>query len=60
LRVTNAVVHQGRLEGSNVGSADSAVRLVGVMRQFEMLQKAAAIGAEMNSKALDEVARVGS
>jgi flagellar basal-body rod protein FlgF len=53
-------VQQGRLESSNVGTAESAVRLVSVMRQFEMLHKAISIGAEMNKKAVEEVARVGS
>lgn len=53
-------VQQGKLESSNVGAAEGAVRLVGVMRQFEMLHKAIAIGAEMNKKALEEVARVGA
>jgi flagellar basal body rod protein FlgG len=53
-------VQQGKIEGSNVGTAESAVRLVGVMRQFEMLHKAISIGAEMNKKAVEEVARVGS
>ena len=38
----------------------SAVRLVSVMRQFEMLHKAISIGAEMNKKAVEEVARVGA
>jgi len=55
-----ADVRQGQLEGSNVGNAESAVRLVSVMRQFEMLQRAVHIGMEMNRKAIDEVARVGS
>jgi flagellar basal-body rod protein FlgF len=32
-------VQQGKLEQSNVPVTDSAVRLVSVMRQFEMLQK---------------------
>jgi flagellar basal-body rod protein FlgF len=54
-----AQVHQGKLEGSNVGSAESAVRLVGILRQFEMLQRAITIGSEMNRRALEEVARVG-
>jgi flagellar basal body rod protein FlgG len=36
------------------------VRLVSVMRQFEMLQKAVTLGAEMNRRAIEEVARVGS
>jgi len=52
-----ATVLQGKLERSNVGTAESAVRLVEIMRQFEMLQKAAGIGNEINSKAIQEVAR---
>ena len=55
-----ASVEQGRLEDSNSGSAEAAVRLIGVMRQFEMLQKAVSLGAEMNQRAVEEVARVGS
>ena len=57
---TGGEVRQGRLEGSNVASAEGAVRLVNVMRQFEMLQKALVLGGEMNRKAVEEVARVGS
>lgn len=57
---TGAAVHQGKLEGSNVTGAEGAVRLIGVMRQFEMLQKAVSIGGEMNRKVVEEVARVGS
>jgi flagellar basal-body rod protein FlgF len=57
---TGYEVQQGRLENSNASSATAAVRLVSVMRQFEMLQKAAALGSEMNRKAVDEVARVPS
>ena len=53
-----ATVEQGSLESSNTGSAESAVRLVGVMRQFEMLQRAVSLGAEMNRKAVEEVAKV--
>ena len=55
-----AQVHQGKIESSNVGSAEAAVRLVSVMRQFEMLQRALTIGGEMNKKAVEDVARVGS
>jgi flagellar basal body rod protein FlgG len=51
-------VRQGALEQSNVPVGDSAVKLVGVMRQFEMLQRAMAMGAEMNKRAIDEVAHV--
>jgi len=53
-------VQQGKLENSNVGAAESAVRLINVLRQFETLQKAISLGAEMNRKAIEEVARVGS
>ena len=56
----DAEVHQGKLEGSNVSTPETAVRLISVMRQFETLQKAAGIGAEMNRRAIEEVARVGS
>lgn len=54
---TGAIL-QGKLEQSNVGTAESAVRLVAIMRQFEMLQKAAGIGNELNKRAIEEVARV--
>jgi len=52
-------IRQGRLEGSNVNTAEAAVRLVSVLRQFEMLQRAVALASEMNRKAVEEVARVG-
>lgn len=48
---------QGHLEQSNVTVSDSTVRLVSVMRQFEMLQKALNIGTQMNKEALQDVAR---
>jgi flagellar basal body rod protein FlgG len=53
-------VQQGKIEGSNVPVAEAAMRLVGVMRQFEMLQKAVGISNEMDTKTIQEVARVGS
>ena len=34
------------------------MRLVAIMRQFEMLQKAMNIGNELNRRAIEEVARV--
>ncbi|MEX2264733.1 MAG: flagellar hook basal-body protein [Bryobacteraceae bacterium] len=52
-------VQQGMLETSNASAAESAVRLVGVLRQFEMLQKAGTLAGEMNRRAIEEVARVG-
>jgi flagellar basal-body rod protein FlgF len=59
-RAGNGVVLQGKLEQSNVGAAESSVRLVAIMRQFEMLQKAMNIGNELNRRAIEEVARVAS
>lgn len=53
-----AEVHQGKLESANFGAAEAAVRLVSVMRQFEMLQKAVQLGSQMNQRAVDEVAKV--
>jgi flagellar basal body rod protein FlgG len=54
----SAEVRQHALENSNVNTAESAVRMVSIMRQFEMLQKAISIGSEMNRKASEEVARL--
>jgi flagellar basal-body rod protein FlgF len=51
-------VQQGTLEQSNVPASDAAVRLVTIMRQFEMLQKALTVGADMNKQAVEEVAKV--
>jgi flagellar basal-body rod protein FlgF len=58
--VPDTTVQQGKTENSNVAAAESAVRLVGLMRQFEMLQKAITITTDMNKQALTEVARVGA
>jgi flagellar basal-body rod protein FlgF len=55
---TGTTVAQGKLESSNVVAAESAVRLVGVMRHSEMLQKAIAISTQMGKKSIEEVARV--
>jgi len=57
---TGTAVEQGKLEASNSGTADSAVRLVGIMRQFEMLQKAVTMGSDMNKQAIEQVAKVGA
>lgn len=51
-------IHQGTLEQSNVPVADAAVRLVSIMRQFEMLQKAMTVGADMDKQATEQVAKV--
>ncbi len=55
---TGTTVEQGKLEASNSGTAESAVRLISIMRQFEMLQKAAAMGTDMDKQAIEQVARV--
>ncbi|MBZ5602475.1 MAG: flagellar hook basal-body protein [Acidobacteriia bacterium] len=57
---SGTTVSQGRLESSNVIAAESAVRLVGVMRHSEMLQKAITISSQMGKKSIEEVARVGA
>lgn len=57
---TDVTVEQGKIEGSNVPVADAAMRLVGVMRQFEMLQKAVGVSNDMDSKTIQEVARIGA
>lgn len=57
---SGASVGHKQLEASNTGSAESAVRLVSVMRQFEMLQKAVNLGGEMNRAAIEQVAKVGN
>jgi flagellar basal-body rod protein FlgF len=57
---TNVQVAQGKLESSNASSAESAARMVMLLRHFEMLQRAVKIGADMNRQALEEVAKVGS
>jgi flagellar basal-body rod protein FlgF len=51
-------VKQGVSESSNAVPSDAAVRLVSVMRQFEMLQKTISVGTEMNRRAMEEVAKV--
>jgi flagellar basal body rod protein FlgG len=55
---TDIEVHQGQIENSNVNTPGSAVQLVGVMRQFEMLQKAITVSMTMNKNGIEEVARI--
>jgi flagellar basal-body rod protein FlgF len=57
---TNVQVAQGKLESSNASSTESAARMVVLLRNFEMLQKAVKIGTDMNRQAIEEVAKVGS
>ena len=53
-------VEQGKIESSNVSPAESAARLVSVMRQFEMLNRAMTLSNDMNRRAVEEVAKVGA
>jgi flagellar basal body rod protein FlgG len=55
----SAEVMAGKLESSNVSSAESAVRIISVLRQSEMLQKAISLASGMGQKVVNEVAQVG-
>ncbi len=59
IAASNAEILQGKLESANFQPAESAVRLITVMRQFESLQKAISLGMDMNRKTIEDVARVG-
>ena len=54
----SAQIYQGKIETSNVSAAHGAVRLVSVMRQFEMMQKAISISNDMGREAIEQVARI--
>ncbi len=56
--VTATDVVQGTLEMSNVPASEQGVRLVSIMRQFEMLQRAMVVGTNMDKQAIEEVAKV--
>jgi flagellar basal-body rod protein FlgF len=53
-----ADIQQGRLESGNGQPAQTAARLVSILRQFESLQKALSIGADMNRRTVEDVAKV--
>jgi flagellar basal-body rod protein FlgF len=57
---TQAEIRQGQLEKGNSDSTHAASSIVTIMRQFEGLQKAMTIGAEMNRRAVEDVAKVSS
>jgi flagellar basal-body rod protein FlgF len=56
----NLEVAQGKIESSNAQPAESAARLVMLLRHSEMLEHAVKIGADMNRQAVEEVARIVS
>lgn len=57
-RVCTAEVQQGKTEQSNSSPAESAARMMSLMRNFEMLQHAIKLGTEMNRQAVQEIAHV--
>lgn len=57
---STAVVYQGKLETSNAGPAQAAAHLITLLRNFEMLQRAARIGGDMDRQAIEQVARVAT
>jgi flagellar basal-body rod protein FlgF len=57
---SSAEIRQGQLEKGNSDSTRSASGIVTILRQFEALQKAMTIGADMNRRAVEDVAKVGS
>lgn len=57
---SQASVLQGKVENSNSQPAESAARMVMLLRHYEMLQKAIRVGSEMNQQSVQEVAKVGS
>lgn len=58
LITSNAQVHQGYQEQSNLSPAEASVRLIETLRQFESLTKAAQIGEDMSRHSVEDVARV--
>lgn len=56
--VASPDLKQGSLEASNVPSTQAAVKLINVMRQFEMLQKAILLAGQMNQRVVEDVAKV--
>ncbi len=55
-----AEIRQGQLEKGNSDSTHAASGIVTILRQFEALQKAMTIGADMNRRAVEDVAKVNS
>ncbi len=55
---SQARIYQGKLEASNFSPVESAIGVVQVMRQFEMLQRAITLGSELNRRAIEEVGKV--
>lgn len=54
----DAQVVQGKIESSNVESSTAAVKLVSILRQFEMMQRAVRIAGDMGKQSVEQVAKV--
>ena len=54
---TNAQIYQGKVEASNVSASHGAVRIVSLLRQFEMMQKAVSLSNDMGRQAIEQVAK---
>ena len=57
-KVSTAEIQQGKTEQSNSSPAESAARMMTLLRNFEMLQHAVKLDTEMNRHAVEEIARV--
>ena len=57
-KLCTAEVQQGKTEQSNASPAESAARMMTILRNFEMLQHAIKLGTEMNRESVQEIARV--
>lgn len=54
---SSALVVQGSLETSNVSPAESSVEMIGIMRQFESLQRALSLHSEMDKRTTESSSR---
>jgi flagellar basal-body rod protein FlgF len=56
-KISGAKIKSGYLEQSNVNAVSSIVRMVGIMRQFEAIQKTVNVMNDMNSKSIEKLGR---
>jgi flagellar basal-body rod protein FlgF len=56
-KVSSAKIKSGYLEQSNVNAVGSIVRMIGIMRQFEAIQKSVLAMNELNTKSIEKLGR---
>jgi flagellar basal-body rod protein FlgF len=56
-KVSSAKIKSGYLEQSNVNAVASIVRMIGIMRQFEAIQKSVLALNELNTKSIEKLGR---